>query len=141
MRLFPYGYLLASLLIQRLDPRPLEIAQLAGASRWQSVRFVLAPALMTAALWLWLVILALTLGDVTTTVMAVPPGVTTLAIRIFNLVHYGVADQLAGLCLEAVLLFVTFAALVLALAPFGRGGGDPPRRDDRPAQGPERPEV
>jgi ABC-type Fe3+ transport system permease subunit len=67
--------------------------------------------------WIWLVLLGLAVGDLSATILAVPPGVTTVAIGIFNLVHYGVKDELAGLSLATVALFAGLAALVLLFAP------------------------
>jgi ABC-type spermidine/putrescine transport system permease subunit II len=46
----------------------------------------------------------------------VPPGVTTLSIRIFGLLHYGVEDQVAGICLAMVLIFAVLAAAIFYLA-------------------------
>jgi hypothetical protein len=43
--------------------------------------------------------------------LAMPPGITTLSISIFNLVHYGVDDRLAGICLVQLLGSATFAAI------------------------------
>jgi ABC-type spermidine/putrescine transport system permease subunit II len=45
-------------------------------------------------------------------ILVVPPGVTTVPIRVFGLIHAGVDDQVAGLCL---LLFVGVAAAVAAV--------------------------
>jgi iron(III) transport system permease protein len=46
----------------------------------------------------------------------VPPGVETLSIKIFNLVHYGVEDQVAGICLALTGLLIVLAAAVTWLA-------------------------
>ncbi len=64
----------------------------------------------------WLIGLALALGDLMASNLVVPPGVETLAIHIFNMVHYGIQDQVAGICLALLILFgcVTAAAAWLA---------------------------
>src|SRR5208283_3408914 len=67
------------------------------------------PALAVA----WLIGLALATGDVSASILAVPPEAETLSIHIFNLAHYGVEDQVAGICLA---LTGTFAAAVMWLA-------------------------
>jgi iron(III) transport system permease protein len=117
VRLFPFAYLVTDLLMHRMPQRPLDLARLAGARRGQWLSLVIWPQLGPVLGWLWLVLIALTVADLSATILAVPPGVTTLAIRIFNLVHYGVADQLAGLCLGVVLLYGGLAALVVAFWP------------------------
>jgi len=70
----------------------------------------------------WLVALALALADLDASILAVPPGVTTLSIRIFGLLHYGVEDQVAGICLALVGLFTLVALAVGHLAKRWREG-------------------
>jgi iron(III) transport system permease protein len=64
----------------------------------------------------WLIGLAVAIGDVTASILVVPPGVQTLSIHIFNLLHYGVEDQVAGICLALTALLVGVATLVQWLA-------------------------
>ncbi len=64
----------------------------------------------------WLIGLAVALGDLAASALVVPPGVETLAIHIFNLVHYGVEDQVAGICLALLIVFGAVAAAVAWLA-------------------------
>src|SRR6185437_1137065 len=56
----------------------------------------------------WYVIFLLCLWDVESMVLIVPPGGETLAMRIFNLLHYGHNAQVNSLC---------FTLLLLALLP------------------------
>ncbi len=81
----------------------------------QLVRIVLPlrlPALGAA----WLIGLSLALGDLTASILVVPPGVETLSIHIFNLVHYGVEDQVAGICLALTATLCGLAVTVTWLA-------------------------
>lgn len=64
----------------------------------------------------WLIGMALALGDLAASALVVPPGVETLAIHIFNLVHYGVYDQVAGICLALSAALGTMAAVAIWLA-------------------------
>lgn len=63
----------------------------------------------------WLVALAIVLGDLAASILVVPPGVITLPIRIFGLMHYGVEDQVAGICLVLVAVFAVVAAGAIRL--------------------------
>jgi iron(III) transport system permease protein len=117
VRLFPFAYVLVELVVHRLPQRLLDLATTESARISQLLRHAVWPELAPVVGWLWLVLVALSVADLSATVLAVPPGVTTVSIRIFNLVHYGVADQLAGLCLGTVMLFGGLAALVLGLRP------------------------
>jgi sugar lactone lactonase YvrE len=64
----------------------------------------------------WYVTYLLCLWDVETLVLIVPPGGETLALRVFNLLHYGHNPQINALCLALLGL----AALPLALWRLGR---------------------
>ena len=86
-------------------------AQLNGANRWQLLRFVqwpqMAPQVMAASY----VIFLLCLWDVESMILVWPPGGETLALSIFNLLHYGHNAQVNALCL--VLLGVAATPLVV----------------------------
>jgi iron(III) transport system permease protein len=58
----------------------------------------------------WLVALAVATGDLAAGILVVPPGMETLSRRIFGLIHYGIEDQVAGICLAQVALFGLIAA-------------------------------
>ena len=60
--------------------------------------------------------MAVAWGDLAASVLVVPPGVTTLSIRIFGLLHYGVEDQVAGICLALVAVFAAVAVLAAGIA-------------------------
>ncbi len=62
---------------------------------------------------IWICGIVLGLGELSASILVVPPGVTTVAIRIFGLLHYGVEDQLAALCLATLLLISLLTAVIL----------------------------
>jgi iron(III) transport system permease protein len=117
IRLFPMAFLICDTAVRQVNRRLAEIAMVEGAGWWRAQWHGIVRPLSDCLGWLWLVLLALAIGDLSATILAVPPGVTTISIRVFSLVHYGVADQLAGLCLITLLVFGLLAALVIALAP------------------------
>ena len=53
------------------------------------------------------------MGDVGAVMLTVPPGIDMLSIRIFGLLHAGVEDEVAGICLASVALFVVVALAVI----------------------------
>jgi iron(III) transport system permease protein len=118
VRMFPFAYLAVDFVVRRIPQRALDLAKTEGAGPLQQLRLVVWPQCGPAIGWLWLVLVALTVADLSATILAVPPGVTTVSIRIFNLVHYGVADQLAGLCLGTVLMFGLLSSMVIAFWPW-----------------------
>ena len=80
---------------------------------WRHVQWPQVAPQMAAA---WYVVYLLCLWDVESMILVVPPGGETLALRIFNLLHYGHNEQVNALCL--LLLGV---ALALACNDLGLG--------------------
>ena len=123
LRSFPCAYLLATLAVRQIDPQLLAAAATDGAGRGLWLFRWLVPLLAPALGAIWLVGLSLALGDLSASILAVPPGVTTVAIRVFSLVHYGVEDQLAGLCLWTALLFGVLTVAAVKLLCYDRRSG------------------
>jgi ABC-type Fe3+ transport system permease subunit/DNA-binding beta-propeller fold protein YncE len=93
----------------RMTDRDLtDVARLDGASRWQMLRHVQWPQISPQAAAVWYIIFLLCLWDVESIVLIMPPGGETMAVRIFNFLHYGHNPQVDALCL---------LLLVLAVAP------------------------
>jgi ABC-type Fe3+ transport system permease subunit/DNA-binding beta-propeller fold protein YncE len=85
-----------------------DVARLEGATRWQMLRYVQWPQIAPQAAAAWYIVFLLCLWDVESMILVVPPGGETLALRVFNLLHYGHNAQVNALCL---------ALLALAVAP------------------------
>lgn len=117
LKLFPYAFFVATWVISRMSWRPIESTRLDSNSRLAQFRYGWLPQLWHPIAWLWLLTLSMSVADLSATILALPPGVTTVAIRIFNLVHYGVGDQLAALCLGTTGLFVFFSLTITSLLP------------------------
>jgi len=103
-----------------LPPEMLDCAAVDGAGPVARLWRIALPCRLAALGLAWLVALAVALGDLAASILVVPPGVTTLSIRIFGLLHYGVEDQVAGICLALIAMFAAVAAGAVWLA---RGWG------------------
>ncbi len=86
-------------------------ARLCGASRWQILRGILWPQIAPRVSLTWYILFLLCLWDVESTILVMPPGLETMAARIFNLLHYGHNPQINALCL--ILLILALSPLVL----------------------------
>lgn len=111
VRYFALGASITRHALQTTDRDLNDAAQLDGASRWQTLRFVQWPQIAQQVGAAWYVIYLLCLWDVESLVLIVPPGGETLALRIFNLLHYGHNAQVNALCLA--LLGAALMPLVL----------------------------
>ncbi len=104
------------------DTALLEAARLEGLRGWAFFRHAYLPRVGPAALTAWYMAYLLLLWDVETITLLYPPGSETLALRAFNLLHYGHTAQVNGICL--LLVGLAIAPIVIYSAaralPFAR---------------------
>lgn len=99
-----------------VPPELMECAALEGAGSWTRLGRIVLPSRLQAVGLAWLVAFAVAVADLAASVLVVPPGMTTLAIRIFDLLHAGVEDQVAGICLAQAAMFALLGGAVVWLA-------------------------
>jgi len=92
--------------LQGADRNLTDAARMEGANGWQLFRYVQLPQIFPQLCAAWYVTYLLCLWDVETLVLIVPPGHETVALRIFNLLHYGHNSQVNALCLWLLVLAV-----------------------------------
>lgn len=115
LRYLPLAWAATAAFVDPARRDRIEAARLAGANPFQRWRVTVLPPLVRPLFRIWLVIACLCLWDVESVVLVQPPDGETLALRIFNLLHYGHADQVNAL---AVVLMAT-AFCLTALAGIG----------------------
>jgi iron(III) transport system permease protein len=116
LRSLPVATLVMWYAMQSIPREVLESAAVDGAGSWSQLFRIALPMRWPAAAAAWLIALAIALGDLAASILVVPPGVSTLSIAIFGLLHYGVEDRVAGLCLALLLIFAALATVVLLIA-------------------------
>jgi ABC-type Fe3+ transport system permease subunit/DNA-binding beta-propeller fold protein YncE len=99
LRYFAIGRSVAAHALRTTDRDLNDAARLEGASRWQILWHVQRPQITPQLAAAWYVIYLLCLWDVESLVLIMPPGGETLALRVFNLLHYGHNAQVNALCL------------------------------------------
>lgn len=107
-RYLAVGWNGAALALRGVDRDLSDAGKIAGARGWTLLRHIHWPQIAPQIAAAWYVTYLLCLWDVETLVLIYPPGGETLALRIFNLLHYGHNAQVNAMC---VML------LVLAVAP------------------------
>jgi iron(III) transport system permease protein len=115
IRALPLATLVLWYALRTVEPDLLASATLDGASAATRFFRIVLPQRLPAVAAAWLVALALAAGELDASILVVPPGVITLPIQVFNLIHYGVDDRVAGISLFVMVLFFAIAA-ALALA-------------------------
>ena len=116
-RLLPLAWLFALGIFASIDGRSWELAKLEGFSTFQIVRTLVWP--QTGSRWLvaWMILALMSVGELSTTILVLPPGVTTLSMRLFEMLHFGMRHQDSGLCLALIFLgwlaaFVAWKTLI-----------------------------
>lgn len=105
--------------LQSTDTLLVDNARLDGAKQFQLLRSIVLPQILPQFCAAVYFVYVLCLWDVETTLLVVPPGGETLALRVFNLLHYGHNAHVNALCL--LLLLLALAPLLLfALVVGGR---------------------
>ncbi|MBX7255605.1 MAG: ABC transporter permease subunit [Candidatus Hydrogenedentes bacterium] len=97
---------------RRMDARLDEAAAVAGVTWIRRAGAIWLPLLSPHLAATWGLIFVLTMAEVDTSVLVCPPGQTTLAIRLFSLMHYGPDSYVAALSLLTCVLVMTIAACV-----------------------------
>jgi iron(III) transport system permease protein len=92
-----------------------DMAKTDRASGLATLLFIAIPQRWRALAIAWLACFAVACGDLAASLLVIPPGRTTIANQIFLLIHAGVHNTEAGLCLGQMLLFACIAAAVLGL--------------------------
>lgn len=105
------AWAIAAHAVRSADSNLADAARSLGAPCGRVLRDVQWPQLAPGLAAAWYAVYLLCLWDVETVVLIQPPGGETLALRIFNLLHYGHGTQVNALCV----LMVGMAVAPLAL--------------------------
>lgn len=115
VRTLPITTLIVWGAFRSVDQDQVDAACADGASWFELLRNVLLPQRWSAILIAWLAGFAIAAGDLSSSLLVIPPGQTTIANQIFLLVHAGVHNAEAGLCLGQTLFFGVLSGAVLWL--------------------------
>ena len=109
VRFLPISVIAVAAFASRVDKSPLEAARIFMRPGRFLTRIwipLLGPSLVASAC----VVAALSLNELGATLILIPPGASTLSIRLYNMLHYGASDEVAGLSLEMVFLTLILSA-------------------------------
>lgn len=107
-RFAPLAVMVLAAQFRRIDPLLIEAARILQPGRLQIWKHHWLPMLMPGILAAAGISFALTTGELGATLLVAPPGQATLTMRIYNFLHYGASDAVAGLCL--MMTAITLAA-------------------------------
>jgi iron(III) transport system permease protein len=113
-RFIPYASLVAAAGISQVSIKLEEAALLAGSS-WQRILLrILFPLTKRHLMAGFFIVFILAFGDLSTTLLVMPPGRETIPIKIYNLMHYGADNLVAALCVILIgLIFILACSFFL----------------------------
>ncbi len=111
LRALPLATLIISAQFASLPQDTLDSAQTEGAGWWRQLLSIALPWSWPAIAAAAVMALIVAIGDLAATLLVAPPGVSTLSVRIFGLLHYGAEDRVSALCLMLALALAVTAAL------------------------------
>jgi iron(III) transport system permease protein len=94
----------------------LEAAATEGAGWWRQLLQIAMPQRWPAVAAAWLVGFAVAVGELAATVLVLPPQkYTAISVRVFQMLHYGVDDRLAAICLVMIFGIGTLTGIAATL--------------------------
>ncbi len=117
LRVLPLSILLCWIAFGSLNRETIESAELDGAgaaARWWRIG---VGQRRSAVGLVWVVAWILACGELSATILTTPPGLETIPIRVFGLIHAGVSNQVAAVCLTVIAGFCVLATLLTWMKP------------------------
>lgn len=111
-RLLPLAWLIVGGILSSISAQTWELAAIDRLPLWSQLSSIVWKP--TWQLWLtaWLLLAATSAGELSTHLLLLPAGVTTVAQRLFEFLHFGMRYQDSGLCLALVALGWLVAIIV-----------------------------
>jgi iron(III) transport system permease protein len=122
IRFAPLAFITMSVQLKRMDRGLLDSASVFQKNRIHGFIKIYLPMMLPGIIASFLVVFILTTGELGATLLVSPPGRSTLTMRIYNYMHYGSSQMIAGLCLTMLALSLSIGLIVYRL--FRKTGGD-----------------
>jgi iron(III) transport system permease protein len=110
VRFLPFAALIIAAQLRSVDPLLLDAASIFGESRTRNFFSVYLPLILPGVCIAAAFIFAFGIGELGATLLVIPPGLSTLTIRLYNYLHYGSSESVAAL---GLLMTTIFLAIVL----------------------------
>ncbi|MCA9161952.1 MAG: iron ABC transporter permease [Planctomycetales bacterium] len=115
VRSLPLGLLLCWLALRSVPQATLDAASVDGASAVRRVFSIAIGQRRNSLMAIWLATFAYASGDLAASILVVPPDMYTVPVRVFGLIHAGVRNDEAALCLISAVGFAAIAAVCFRL--------------------------
>ncbi|MEQ8789441.1 MAG: ABC transporter permease subunit [Pirellulaceae bacterium] len=120
LRSLPVALLICWYALASVADDTLDAARSEGAGWLTRLLRVVAPQRLPALAAAWLAALAVGAGDFSSAILTIPPGIDTIPRLVFGMIHFGVTDQVAGVCLTFAAFYTLLGIAIFALLRLGR---------------------
>ena len=107
----PFTIRVTSSALKQVSPRLEEAAFLITNNWIRIIGKIVLPLMRPGLLAAFFIGFILSIGDLGTTLLIMPPGKTTLPVKIYNLMHYGAEQMVAALCLVLIGIILAFSGI------------------------------
>jgi len=108
----PFGIFLLRLGFREVGEDLEDAAKIDGASFIQRLKYIYLLPLKNYFISVFLIGTIFSFSEIGGTILVTPPGYTTLSVRIFTLLHYGLDDFVSALCLMQIILILPIIFLI-----------------------------
>jgi len=118
VRFSAIAILVVYLYSSRINSQLIDAGKVYAKNRIKYFFEIRIPLMMPGLIAGFFFVFTLALGELGATLIVAPPGKTTLTMKIYNYLHYGGTETIAGLCLAVVIL--TMVSGIIGLLQLGR---------------------
>lgn len=114
-RFIPFAALILFACMKQIHPDILHAGHVFGKNLWVIIRRIYIPLLIPGLLASSGIMFVFSVGELAATLLVLPPGSSTITIRVYNYLHYGGSASVSALCLTtlSIIIFVTVIVVLL----------------------------
>ena len=121
---WPAALLFLWIVVRSVPQEMLDNARTDGVGPWKRLVYLGAPICRRGIGKATALAFALSMSELSATLLVTPPGVTPLIVRLFGLLHYGVDAPAAAICLTLFALCVLLAFVAAPWSLFSEARGE-----------------
>ena len=114
-RFVPFGAVAVLAEMKRIDRSLLHAAEILDRSSMRTSLIIVIPIISTSLIIGASLLFLFGLGELGATVMVLPPGLSTLTVRLYNYLHYGSSEMVLGISLVMILIVAAIYLMVKLL--------------------------
>ncbi len=112
-RFTAFAIIILTVQFKRSNMFLIDSARILQQNRLQTIMRIWIPMLAPGFLLAGGIVFVLMIGELGATLIVTPPGKATLTMRIYNYLHYGASETVAGLCLMMIVLVIVVGVSII----------------------------